>query len=176
MEILINALLEKGVYADEIREWDLDLVISSARLHDVGKIEIPDCILNKPSTLTHEEFDAMKTHSAVGEQIIDKAIARTGDEEFLYNAKIIATYHHERWNGLGYPYGMKDFEIPLQARIMAIIDVYDALVSERPYKEAFSHEKAMEIIMGESGEHFDPHIAEVFYSINEMIRKTKDKF
>ena len=175
MEVLINAMLEQDIYADEIREWDLELVISSARLHDVGKIEIPDCILNKPDSLSVNEFDIMKTHSAAGEQIIDRAIARTGDEEFLYNAKIIATYHHERWNGTGYPYAMKETEIPLQARIMAIIDVYDALVSERPYKEAFPHEKAMDIIMDESGKHFDPYIAEVFNSIQEQIRDVKNK-
>jgi len=175
MEVLIKALLERGVYADEISEWDLELVTSSARLHDIGKIEIPDCILNKPGFLTNDEFDKMKTHSAAGEIIIDRAIARTGDEEFLYNAKIIATYHHERWNGTGYPYGMKETEIPLQARIMAIIDVYDALVSERSYKEALTHEKAMEIIMNESGKHFDPQIAEVFKLINKEIKEIKDK-
>jgi putative two-component system response regulator len=175
MEVLTKAMLERGVYADEIREWDLELVTSSARLHDIGKIEIPDCILNKPGFLTNDEFDKMKTHSAAGEVIIDRAIARTGDEEFLYNAKIIATYHHERWNGTGYPYGMKETEIPLQARIMAIIDVYDALVSERSYKEALTHEKAMEIIMNESGKHFDPQIAEVFHDINEQIKDVKNK-
>jgi putative two-component system response regulator len=175
MEVLTKAMLERGVYADEIREWDLELVTSSARLHDIGKIEIPDCILNKPGFLTNDEFDKMKTHSAAGEVIIDRAIARTGDEEFLYNAKIIATYHHERWNGTGYPYGMKETEIPLQARIMAIIDVYDALVSERSYKEALTHEKAMEIIMNESGKHFDPQIAKVFHDINEQIKDVKNK-
>jgi putative two-component system response regulator len=176
MRTLIDAMLANGVYADEINEWDLELVVSSSRLHDVGKIEIPDCILNKPGTLTAEEFDAMKGHSAAGESILDKAIARTGDEEFLYNAKIIATYHHERWNGTGYPYGMKDLEIPLQARIMSIIDVYDALVSERPYKKALTHEKAVEIILEESGRHFDPSIVDVFRSINEEIREIKDQF
>jgi putative two-component system response regulator len=176
MDVLINAMLEKEVYADEMRDWDLDLVVSSARLHDVGKIVIPDCILNKPSSLTSEEFDAMKSHSAAGEQIIDRAIARTHDEEFLYNAKIIATYHHERWNGTGYPYGMKDMEIPLQARIMAIIDVYDALVSERPYKAAISHEEAVKIITEESGKQFDPNIVDVFFAINEKIKKVKEEY
>ncbi|MCL2637685.1 MAG: response regulator [Oscillospiraceae bacterium] len=175
VKILINAMLEKGVYSDEMSSWDLESVISSARLHDIGKIVIPDCILNKPGALTKEEFDIMKTHSAEGEQIIEKAIERTGSAEFLYNAKMIAAYHHERWNGTGYPYGMKEAEIPLHGRIMAIVDVYDALVSERPYKKAFSHEKAVEIIMEDSGKHFDPQIADVFNSIHEEIKAAKDK-
>ncbi|MCL2627297.1 MAG: response regulator [Oscillospiraceae bacterium] len=170
METLINAMIERGVYVDEMKDWDLDLVVSSARLHDLGKITIPDSVLNKPGKLNDEEFDLMKTHSLEGERIINNAIKRTGDAAFLHNAKIIAAYHHEKWNGTGYPYKLAGEAIPLQGRIMAVIDVYDALVSERPYKKAFSHEKAVEIIMEESGTHFDPNIAKVFFEVNEKMR------
>jgi len=169
MQILIDAMIEQDVYKDEILSWDLESVITSARLHDLGKIAIPDSILNKPGKLTDEEFTIMKTHSLEGEQIIKNAINRTGDALLLHNAKIIAASHHERWDGTGYPYALKGEDIPLQGRIMAVIDVYDALVTERPYKKAFSHEKAVEIIMEESGTHFDPRIAEVFFSINEKM-------
>jgi len=175
MKILIEAMLEKGVYAGEIRGWNLESVISSARLHDVGKIAIPDLILNKPGSLTSEEFGIMKTHSLEGERIIEKAITRTGNAEFLQNAKTIAAYHHERWNGTGYPYGLKEEDIPLLGRVMAIIDVYDALVSERPYKKAFTNEEALGIIMKEAGSHFDPLIADVFKEVNEQIVAARDK-
>jgi len=174
MRILIDGMIDHGVYKDELLSWDLDLVISSARLHDLGKIAIPDSILNKPGKLTDEEFVIMKTHSLEGERIIVNAIKRAGDAEFLQNAKIIAAYHHERWNGNGYPYALSEEKIPLQGRIMAVIDVYDALVSERPYKKAFSHEKAVDIIMEDAGSHFDPLIAEVFKSINEQLVRKPD--
>ena len=176
MKVLIEAMLEQGVYNDEISSWDLDLVTLSARLHDLGKIAIPDSILNKPDKLTDEEFTIMKTHSLEGERIINNAIMRTGDAQFLQYAKIIAAYHHERWDGRGYPYALEGEKIPLQGRIMAVIDVYDALVSERPYKKAFTHEKAVEIIMEESGTHFDPRISEVFNSVNEKMIELKESF
>ena len=170
-EILINAMVEQGVYADEISGWDVESVISSARLHDVGKITIPDSILNKPDKLTVDEFEIMKTHSAEGGIIIDRAIERTGDAEFLHSAKLFAMCHHEKWNGTGYPFGLQGDEIPLHGRIMAAIDVYDALVSERPYKKSLSHEKAVSIIMQDAGTHFDPLIAKVFNSVSEQIRQ-----
>jgi len=170
MKILIEAMLANGAYADELNTWDLESVVSSARLHDLGKIAIPDSILNKPGPLTNEEFEKMKTHSNESVAIIDKAIKETGDAEFLRNAKLIAAYHHERWDGTGYPNGLKEYDIPLQARLMAIVDVYDALVSERPYKKAFNHEEALKIINESSGKHFDPLITEVFDKANEQIK------
>jgi len=176
MKILIEAMLERGVYADEMNKWNLDLVISSARLHDLGKIVIPDSILNKTGPLTEEEFQTMKQHSLEGERIIEKAIQRTGGAEFLQNAKIFAACHHERWNGLGYPKGLSGTDIPLQGRIMAVIDVYDALVSERPYKRAFTHEEAINIITGDAGKHFDPVIVDVFKEIGEQIMAAKEKW
>ncbi|MCL2834960.1 MAG: response regulator [Treponema sp.] len=124
VKIFIEAMLERGLHADEIQSWNLDLVVSSARLHDLGKVSIPDSILNKPDKLTEEEFAIIKTHAAAGERIIDHMISRSGDGDFLRNAKFIAGYHHEYWDGSGYPYGLKGKDIPLQGQIMAIVDVW----------------------------------------------------
>jgi len=168
-KILIDALKECNVYADEISNWNSDLVASSARLHDIGKIAIPDSILNKPDKLNDEEFEIMKNHVKAGEQIIDKIISKTKEETFWNNAKIFASYHHERWDGKGYPRGLKGLDIPLQGRILAVVDVYDALISERVYKKAFNHEKATEIIKAESGKQFDPKIVEVFCKVHERF-------
>jgi len=169
MKILIEAMLERGVYGDEMQGWDLDLVVSSARLHDLGKISIPDSILNKPGKLTDEEFLVIKTHPEAGMRIIDQMMDRTKDADFLHNAKQFVAYHHEKWDGSGYPYGLAGTNIPFQGRIMAVIDVYDALVSDRPYKKSFSHEKAVDIIVSDSGTHFDPLIVDIFNEINEQI-------
>jgi putative two-component system response regulator len=163
LEILISAMLEKGVYKDEIKSWDLQTVVSSARLHDIGKITVRDAVLNKPGKLTPEEFDEIRNHTTEGVRMIEQIIAIIGDESFLSHAKAFAGCHHERWDGKGYPQGLKENEIPLQGRIMAIADVYDALVSARPYKEAFSCEKAEQIIKDDAGIFFDPLIVEVFY-------------
>ncbi|MDR0331162.1 MAG: response regulator [Chitinispirillales bacterium] len=163
IKVLINAMRENGVYAGEMAGWDIDAMVASARLHDVGKIAVSDAILNKPGKLTPEEFAVIKGHVREGEQIIDKISAKTGDEEFLRSARVFVSYHHERWDGGGYPYGLAGAGIPLAGRIMAIIDVYDALVSERPYKKPLPADVAINIIMQESGKHFDPHIAEIFF-------------
>jgi putative two-component system response regulator len=171
IKILINAMQEREVYADEIRNWNFEITVSSARLHDVGKVIISDLILNKPGKLTDEEFKEMEAHTLQGEQIINQIIDYTGEEEFLHNAKLFAGYHHERWDGTGYPYGLKGRDIPLQGRIMAIVDAYDAIVSERPYKQAFTDDEAVDIIMKESGSHFDPDIAKVFYAVKDLFKE-----
>ena len=108
--------------------------------------------------------------------MIEQMIERTGDGGFLQDAELFAAYHHEKWNGSGYPYGLKEINIPLHGRIMAVIDVYDALVSDRPYKKAFSHEKAVSIIMEDSGSHFDPLIADEFKKVSDEILAAKDRF
>jgi len=169
MKILIDAMLEHGLYIDEICGWDLESVVSSARLHDLGKIASPDSILNKPDKLTPDEFSVIKTHPVAGERIIDHMISRTGDMDFLLNAKMFAAYHHEKWNGSGYSYGLKEMDIPLQGRIMSIVDVYDALTSVRPYKKAFTSEEAINIIRNDSGTHFDPRITDVFCEIESKL-------
>jgi putative two-component system response regulator len=173
IKILLNEMMAHGVYFDEISKWDIDKIISSARMHDLGKISITDLIVNKPGKLTEEEYEIMKTHVKIGERIIDEIITQTGEGEFLHNARLFAGYHHERWDGKGYPRGLKEYEIPLQGRIMAIVDVYDALVTERPYKKAFSAEDAVQIIMHNSGTHFDPKISEVFYNSRELLKEVK---
>ena len=169
IKILIEAMRERGVYAEEIDKWDLDSVILSARLHDVGKVIVSDLILNKPGKLTDEEMETMKNHAIKGEQIIDDIILGSGNQVFLHDAKLFAGCHHERWDGTGYPRGLKQDDIPLQGRIMAIADVYDALVSERPYKRAFSHEKALDIIMESKGTHFDPKIVDTFLAVSDSF-------
>jgi len=173
VKILIEALLERGLYVDEIKSWDIDLVISSARLHDLGKIAIPDSILNKPAKLTEEEFEIIKTHAEAGERIIEHMIERSGEADFLNYAKLFAAYHHEKWDGTGYPFGLKGEKTPLQGRIMAIVDVFDALTSERPYKDEYTDDEAFAIIKEESGTHFDPQIAKVFCEIRDKITTAK---
>jgi len=118
----------------------------------------------------------MKTHAVEGERIIDEIIAQTGEGDFLRNARLFAGYHHERWDGKGYPHGLKEDEIPLQGRIMAIVDVYDALVSERPYKKAFSDEDAVKIIMECAGTHYDPKIADVFFKVKDLFRAVREEY
>ena len=169
LEALMGELVKKGIYADEIKSWDLKTVISSARLHDIGKITVKDAILHKPGKLTPEEFDAIRRHSIEGERMIEQMIAIMGDDSFLRHAKIFAGSHHEKWDGTGYPRGLRGEEIPLQGRIMAIADVYDALVSARPYKEAFSFQQAEQIIAKDAGTHFDPLLAGVFGDVKEAF-------
>ena len=174
IEILINAMIKHKVYAEDLQCMDLDSLVSSARLHDVGKIAVSDVILNKPGKLTDEEFAIMKTHTAAGERIIDQIVTRTDDVEFLRNAKLFACYHHERWDGKGYHQGLAGTDVPLLGRIMAIADVYDALVSVRPYKKPFSGEEAVRIIMEGAGTQFDPVIANVFSEVRgqfDAVRK-----
>ena len=173
IRILIEEMKAKKLYMEEISQWDIERIISSARMHDLGKISISDIIVNKPGKLTDEEFNIMKKHAEEGERIIDEIISRTGEGEFLRNARLFAGTHHERWDGKGYPRGLKEKDIPLQGRIMAIVDVYDALVSERPYKKAFTNEEAVKIILESSGTHFDPSIVEVFYDARNRFNEAK---
>jgi putative two-component system response regulator len=163
--LLIDALREHPEYGKEIAEWDLKLLLQSSQLHDVGKIAISDRILQKPGRLDSGEFEEMKKHAAFGVQIIEKIEASTSASDFLKYAKIFAGTHHEKWDGSGYPRGLKGGEIPIQGRIMALADVYDALVSERPYKKPFSHAEAVKIIQNSRGTHFDPALADIFVAV-----------
>jgi len=169
MGVLLNAMVERGIYTDEISNWNNDVIVSSSRLHDIGKIVVSDIILNKPGKLTEEEYADMQKHALEGETIIGSIITESGDDEFMINARICAGSHHEKWDGSGYPRGLKGTDIPLHGRIMAIVDVYDALISERPYKPAFTHEKSVEIILEGRGKHFDPQLVDVFHEINELF-------
>ena len=165
LAILLNELILTGTYADEISKWNLEVLLPSAQLHDVGKIKISDLILNKPEKLTESDFTQIKKHCEEGEKIIDGIIDKAEEDNFLSHAKIFAGCHHEKWDGSGYPKGLAGEQIPLEGRIMAVADVYDALVSERPYKKPFTHEQAVEIIKNDSGKYFDPKIIEAFLNV-----------
>jgi len=162
VKILLEELEKSGVYQEETKNWDTNLLLQSCQLHDVGKISIDDNILKKPEKLSNKEFDEMKKHTTFGEQIIEKIETLAKASDFLIYAKIFAASHHEKWDGSGYPHGLKGNDIPLLGRIMAIADVYDALISVRPYKQAFTHEEAVRIISEGSGTQFDPALVELF--------------
>jgi putative two-component system response regulator len=174
VKTLIKAMEEREVYANEISGWDKEMVVLSARLHDTGKIHVLDTILNKSGKLDNEEYEQMKFHTTEGARIIDRMIEQTGEEEFLHNAKLFAKYHHERWDGTGYPQGLKGTDIPLQGRIMAIVDVYDALVSKRSYKEAFTNEEAVNIININAGKQLNTKIVEVFLEVKDRFKAVKE--
>lgn len=167
VKLLAEHCKKDGVYADTIDEHYQNLLYVLSPLHDIGKIVVSDIILKKPGKLTKEEFDDMKRHAAFGGSVVRDLLMGVTDDEYIAFASDIATYHHERWDGTGYPRGLKGREIPLSARIMAIADVFDALTSERCYKKAFPPEEAIRIIKEESGTHFDPKLVEVFLNHQE---------
>jgi putative two-component system response regulator len=171
VKILLEAIERKGLFQEETKGWNESLLLQSCQLHDVGKISISDNILKKPGSLNNEEFEEMKKHVVFGEHIIEKIESLAKKSDFLKYAKIFAASHHEKWNGSGYPRGLKENEIPLLGRIMAIADVYDALVSDRPYKKAFTHEEAVKIISDSIEKHFDPVVANLFIGVSDEFRK-----
>lgn len=158
-------------FAQELTPDMIDLLFKTAPLHDIGKVGIPDRILLKPGRFTPEEFEIMKTHTTLGRDAIEHAEAALSvPVEFLKVAKEIAYSHQEKWDGSGYPEGIGGDDIPLSARLMAVADVYDALISRRVYKEGMPHEKAVGILQEGSGSHFDPDIVEAFLAIQEEFR------
>jgi putative two-component system response regulator len=162
LKLLVDKLLIERIYWDEVSTWNLEFLIPSAQLHDVGKIAISDVILNKPGKLTVEEFTIMKTHASIGGAAIEGIMRTTSEKDFLHHAKIFAGTHHEKWDGSGYPRGLKNSAIPLQGRLMAIADVYDALIALRPYKQPLSPEEAERIIFEGREKHFDPVLVDLF--------------
>ncbi|MFU8819375.1 MAG: HD-GYP domain-containing protein [Desulfurivibrio sp.] len=162
VRVLAEYLAEHEPYHPLLPPETIDLLFKSAPLHDIGKVGIPDRILLKPGKLTDEEFAIMKEHSEIGSQSLALAEERLGENSFLRLAREIALTHHEKWDGSGYPQGLRQEEIPLSGRLMALADVYDALISKRIYKPAFSHEQAREIILAGRGGHFDPAVADAF--------------
>jgi putative two-component system response regulator len=170
VSVLFDALKKSGACREEIDDWDLELLLQSSQLHDVGMIAISDSILKKPGRLTDEEFTEMKKHTTFGVRVLEKIEAATSENDFLRHAKVFAGAHHEKWDGTGYPRGLRGTEIPLQGRIMVIADVYDALVSERPYKKAFTHDEAVEIIRNARGTQFDPLLVDMFLEAEGHFR------
>ena len=170
--LIMYEMQKEGIYADQLTDQFISDVARSAPLHDIGKISISDTILNKPGKLDDEEFAKMKTHTTAGAEILDRVIDTMpdGDEGYLNEARRLALYHHEKWDGTGYPKGLAGEDIPLSARIMAVADVFDALVSDRSYKKAFPFEKAIDIIRESSGTHFDPQIAQAFLNVQDKAR------
>jgi len=149
----------------------VDSILYASPMHDVGKIGIPDRILLKPGRLDREECEIMKQHAVIGGQILEGS-----DTGFIRLAEIIALIHHERWDGSGYPKGLKGKEIPMIGRIVAIADVFDALISKRPYKEPFSIEKSFGIIKESRGSHFDPDVVDAFFAVENEILTIKEKY
>ncbi|WP_461207393.1 HD-GYP domain-containing protein [Clostridium sp. DL1XJH146] len=163
-------LRKMGFYLDELTDEFIDLLYKSSPLHDIGKVGVKDEILLKPGKLTRYEFEEMKKHTVYGKDTLEIGEKELGDNSFLKLSKDIAYMHHEKWDGNGYPQGLKGEEIPLAGRLMALADVYDALISKRVYKEGFSHEKAVEIIIEGRANHFDPNIVDAFLQIEDRIK------
>jgi putative two-component system response regulator len=174
-EILLEAMSRENRFSREIARWDLSVCVPSAKLHDIGKICIPDAILTKPGSLTPDEKKIMQSHAIEGVKLIDKMIDDIGRDQsrFLKYASIFAGTHHEKYDGSGYPYGLSGDVIPLQGRMMAIVDVYDALTSKRVYKDAISQDESVDIIKNDSGTAFDPDIVKVFLSVADDFGKVR---
>lgn len=176
VRLILEGLKRNGYYTEKITDRYIRDVEMSAPLHDVGKIAVSDTVLNKPGKLTDEEFAIMKTHTTEGRKMIESAISKVDGDTYLKEARNMAGYHHERWDGKGYPEGLHGEVIPLSARVMSVADVFDALVSPRVYKPAFPLEKAVSIIREGAGTQFDPKCVEVFLeSIDEAV-KIMNKF
>lgn len=173
---LANYLSQFGQHKALLTPSYIELLYKSAPLHDVGKVGIPDSILLKPGKLTDEEFEIMKGHPEIGAQALSMAEKQLGSNSFLQLAKEISLTHHEKWDGSGYPNQLSGQDIPLSGRLMAIADVYDALISERVYKKAFSHEKAKAIILEGNGSHFDPELVDAFLAIEHEFVAIADKY
>ncbi|MDR2480869.1 MAG: response regulator [Spirochaetaceae bacterium] len=169
LKIFVDMMIEKGVYYDEVSQWNLEYFIPAAQLYDVGKIAISDILLNKPAKFSHEEFELMKKHTIFGVAAIKEIEQQTKSNQFLQYAKIFAGSHHEKWDGTGYPQGLKESEIPLPGRVMSIIDVYDGLISARPYRRAISRIVAERVIIGSAGTSFDPVLIELFKHVKQMF-------
>lgn len=160
--LLAEQLLQRGAYPQQLDEAFVENIMNASPLHDIGKVGIPDVILRKPGKLTPEEFEVMKRHVFIGYETLASAREQCATNDFIRVGMEISLCHHEKWDGSGYPSGLRGEAIPLSARIMALSDVYDALRAERVYKESFSHEKSKGIIAAGSGTHFEPLLVEIF--------------
>lgn len=171
-QVLLENLMKINHPRYQVEPVYAESIINSAKLHDIGKVSVPDNILLKPGKLTPLEFNVMKQHTVYGAHILDTAMYELGETSyFLSVAREIIISHHEKWDGTGYPYKLEGEDIPLSARIMAIADVYDALISYRPYKAGFSHETAIDIILKDTGTHFDPTLIELSRDVMEGFKE-----
>jgi PAS domain S-box-containing protein len=170
-KIIAEKMAKIPAYKDYITEKYIDDIYQSSILHDIGKVGIQDSVLLKPGKLNPEEFNIIKRHTVLGGDALADIESQIGERSFLILGKEIAYYHHEKWDGTGYPDGLKGKEIPLSARMVAIADVYDALTTKRFYKEAFTHEKSREIIISLKGSHFDPDVVDAFLANEKNFSK-----
>ena len=168
-------LANREEFANLIDREYLRLINATSPLHDIGKVGVPDRILLKPGKLTDEEFEIMKTHATLGASTLDAALQHFPGAKFLEMARDIAAAHHEKYNGKGYPRGLSGNDIPLSARIVAVADVYDALTTKRVYKDAWTHEAARDLIVKESGQHFDPTVVQAFLACEEQFIAIADR-
>ena len=175
VNLLVNKMQEKGIYKETLTSTYIDYLKKASPLHDIGKLTVPDRILQKPGALTQEEYDLIKLHAQAGGQLIQENMNRIVDKEFVEIAQDLAAFHHEKWNGLGYPNGLKGEEIPLAARILAIADVFDALVSERQYKKGMTLDQAFGIMEKERGNSFEPVLLDVFLESKEELAELMEE-
>ncbi|MGN0691801.1 MAG: HD-GYP domain-containing protein [Oscillospiraceae bacterium] len=176
VQLIAEELQNRGYFSDVITKDFISNLLKAAPMHDIGKVSVPDAILQKPGKLTDEEFAEMKLHAEKGGEIILETFHNLGDEEYRKMAYEVARYHHEKWNGKGYPEGLERKEIPLSARIMAVADVFDAVSEKRCYRDAMPMDKCFDIIRQGSGQDFDPIIAETFLDIRDKVEEVHAEF
>lgn len=176
VKVLAEHLQSHIDFEDALDDHTVDLLFKSSPLHDIGKVGIPDNILLKPGKLTSDEFEIMKQHAQIGSDALASAEKKLSSNSFLRYAREIAETHHEKWDGSGYPRGLAKNDIPLSGRLMALADVYDALITKRVYKPAFSHLKAKEIIIEGQGKHFDPHIVDAFLDCEDKFKTIAETY
>ncbi len=174
--VLTRQLQQMGAHADIIDEEYIRLIYLTSPLHDIGKVAIPDGVLLKPGRFTEKEFEIVKRHSTLGAETIDRLMGETGPSDYLHMARDIAGTHHEKFDGSGYPSGLKGAEIPLSGRIVALADVYDALTTKRVYKTPSTHDVARSLIVQSSGLHFDPEVVQAFVDTESEFVRIKKEF
>ncbi len=175
-KVLTEELAKDSPYSNLIDDNFIEDIVNASTLHDIGKVGISDLILLKNAKLTQDEYEVMKQHTVIGAKTLDEVHSKFGDNSFIEMGKVIARSHHERWDGKGYPDGLKGEEIPLPARIMAIADVYDALSTKRVYKEIYPQEKCVKIIKEGRGTQFDPYITDAFLKVADKFYEIREKF
>jgi putative two-component system response regulator len=176
VKLLGQALIKKGCFREELSSQDLGIIVQAAPLHDIGKIAVSDRILMKASRLDDDEFAIMKRHAAIGVEILDYMYRRNPTQHYLHYASLIAGSHHERWDGRGYPKGLSGNAIPLCGRLMAVADVYDALMDNKIYRGGIGHTEACDIISEGKGTQFDPQVVEAFENIKGMLEDNIKEF
>lgn len=175
VEYIATGLRDIGAYNTILTDDYITNLVKAAPMHDIGKVSVPDAILQKPARLTDDEFEIIKLHAEKGSQIVMETFRNLGSEEYRKMAFEVARYHHEQWNGGGYPEGLRKEEIPLSARIMAVADVFDALSDNRCYREAMPIDECFKVIEEGRGEHFDPTIVDVFLNMRPKVEKVYNK-